>query len=48
MYSLHFSILGGKERGHGVFVVKVQPGSKAAEAGLKRGDQVGAVGVCFL
>lgn len=37
---LHFSILGGLERNHGIFVTKVQPGSKAAEAGLKRGDQV--------
>ncbi|CAL1529208.1 unnamed protein product [Lymnaea stagnalis] len=37
---LHFSILGGLERGHGIFVTKVQQGSKAFEAGLKRGDQI--------
>uniref|UniRef100_A0A2C9LIN6 Rap guanine nucleotide exchange factor 2 n=1 Tax=Biomphalaria glabrata TaxID=6526 RepID=A0A2C9LIN6_BIOGL len=37
---LHFSILGGLERGFGIFVTKVTPGSKAAEAGLKRGDQI--------
>ncbi|BFZ03443.1 hypothetical protein BsWGS_06482 [Bradybaena similaris] len=37
---LHFSILGGLERNHGIFITKVQPGSKAAEAGLKRGDQI--------
>lgn len=37
---LHFSILGGLERNHGIFIAKVQPGTKAAEAGLKRGDQV--------
>ncbi|XP_005105136.2 rap guanine nucleotide exchange factor 2 isoform X2 [Aplysia californica] len=37
---LHFSILGGVEKGHGIFVAKVQPQSKAAEAGLKRGDQI--------
>ena len=37
---LPFSILGGKERGYGIFVTKVQQGSKAADAGLKRGDQV--------
>ncbi|BFZ17836.1 hypothetical protein BsWGS_20875 [Bradybaena similaris] len=37
---LNFSILGGLERNHGIFVTKVQPGSKAAEAGLKRGDQI--------
>lgn len=37
---LCFSILGGLERGHGIYVTKVTPDSKAAEAGLKRGDQV--------
>ncbi|XP_076458916.1 rap guanine nucleotide exchange factor 2-like isoform X3 [Babylonia areolata] len=37
---LHFSILGGLERGHGIFITKVDKGSKAAEAGLKRGDQI--------
>ncbi|CAL4156065.1 unnamed protein product, partial [Meganyctiphanes norvegica] len=37
---LHFSILGGYERGFGVFISKVEPGSKAEEVGLKRGDQI--------
>ncbi|XP_064594655.1 rap guanine nucleotide exchange factor 6-like isoform X3 [Liolophura sinensis] len=37
---MHFSILGGLERGCGIFVTKVERGSKAYEAGLKRGDQI--------
>jgi Rap guanine nucleotide exchange factor 2 len=37
---LHFSILGGFERGFGIFVSKVEKGSKAEEVGLKRGDQI--------
>ncbi|XP_066987229.1 uncharacterized protein PDZ-GEF isoform X4 [Macrobrachium rosenbergii] len=37
---LHFSILGGYERGHGIFISKVEKGSKAEEVGLKRGDQI--------
>lgn len=37
---LYFSVQGGSERGFGIFVESVEPGSKAAEAGLKRGDQV--------
>lgn len=37
---LHFKLLGGSERGFGIFVEMVEEGSKAAEAGLKRGDQV--------
>ncbi|XP_069754362.1 rap guanine nucleotide exchange factor 6-like isoform X4 [Narcine bancroftii] len=37
---LYFSLLGGSERGFGIFVESVEPGSKAAEAGLKRGDQI--------
>lgn len=37
---LYFSVQGGSERGFGIFVELVEPGSKAAEAGLKRGDQV--------
>lgn len=37
---LHFSVLGGQERGCGIFISKVEKGSKAYEAGLKRGDQV--------
>ncbi|XP_021180646.2 rap guanine nucleotide exchange factor 6 isoform X2 [Fundulus heteroclitus] len=37
---LYFSVQGGSERGFGVFVESVEEGSKAAEAGLKRGDQI--------
>lgn len=37
---LSFSVQGGSERGFGIFVESVEEGSKAAEAGLKRGDQV--------
>ncbi|XP_068601140.1 rap guanine nucleotide exchange factor 6 [Brachionichthys hirsutus] len=37
---LHFSVQGGSERGFGIFVESVEVGSKAAEAGLKRGDQI--------
>ncbi|XP_057347175.1 rap guanine nucleotide exchange factor 6 isoform X7 [Manis pentadactyla] len=37
---LHFSLNGGSEKGFGIFVEGVEPGSKAAEAGLKRGDQI--------
>jgi hypothetical protein len=37
---LHFSVLGGMERNCGIFISKVERGSKASEAGLKRGDQV--------
>ncbi|XP_007473468.1 rap guanine nucleotide exchange factor 6 isoform X2 [Monodelphis domestica] len=36
---LFFSLSGGSE-GFGIFVEGVEPGSKAAEAGLKRGDQI--------
>ncbi|XP_076836928.1 LOW QUALITY PROTEIN: rap guanine nucleotide exchange factor 6 [Brachyhypopomus gauderio] len=37
---LHFSLQGGSERAFGIFVETVEQGSKAAEAGLKRGDQI--------
>ena len=37
---LHFSLMGGYERGFGIFVDRVEKTSKAAEIGLKRGDQV--------
>ncbi|XP_029030128.1 rap guanine nucleotide exchange factor 6 isoform X3 [Betta splendens] len=37
---LHFSVQGGSERGFGIFVEAVEERSKAAEAGLKRGDQI--------
>ena len=32
--------MGGYERGFGIFVDRVERDSKAAEIGLKRGDQV--------
>jgi len=38
---LRFSVLGGTERGCGLFITKVEKGSKADIVGLKRGDQVG-------
>ncbi|XP_064131452.1 rap guanine nucleotide exchange factor 6 isoform X3 [Loxodonta africana] len=37
---LHFGLNGGSEKGFGIFVEGVEPGSKAADAGLKRGDQI--------
>ncbi|GAB6028163.1 hypothetical protein CHUAL_002370 [Chamberlinius hualienensis] len=37
---LHFSILGGYERGFSIFVSKVEKNSKAEEVGLKRGDEI--------
>ena len=37
---LYFQVLGGLERGCGIFITKVEKNSKAYEAGLKRGDQV--------
>ncbi|XP_076365591.1 rap guanine nucleotide exchange factor 2-like isoform X4 [Tachypleus tridentatus] len=37
---LHFSILGGYERGFGIFISKVSKGSKAEDMGLRRGDQI--------
>ena len=37
---LRFSLMGGYERGFGVFVERVEAGSKASEVGLKRGDQI--------
>lgn len=37
---LFFSLLGGSDKGFGIFVETVEIGSKAAEAGLKRGNQI--------
>ncbi|MEE6479291.1 hypothetical protein FKM82_012201 [Ascaphus truei] len=37
---LFFTFLGGSDKGFGVFVESVEVPSKAAEAGLKRGDQI--------
>jgi hypothetical protein len=38
--SMNFSILGGKEIGHGIFISSVEADSQAERIGLKRGDQV--------
>ncbi|XP_077080719.1 rap guanine nucleotide exchange factor 6 isoform X1 [Siphateles boraxobius] len=38
--ALFFTLQGGSERGFGIFVESVAEASKAAEAGLKRGDQI--------
>ncbi|XP_006822749.1 rap guanine nucleotide exchange factor 2-like, partial [Saccoglossus kowalevskii] len=37
---LRFSVLGGYDRGCGIFISKVEKGSKAQEVGLRRGDQI--------
>ncbi|XP_063217155.1 rap guanine nucleotide exchange factor 6-like [Bacillus rossius redtenbacheri] len=37
---LQFTVLGGYERGFGIFVSKVEKRSKAEDVGLKRGDQI--------
>ncbi|XP_061102417.1 rap guanine nucleotide exchange factor 2-like isoform X2 [Conger conger] len=37
---LPFSLLGGSEKGFRIFIDSVEAGSRAAEAGLKRGDQI--------
>lgn len=37
---LPFTLIGGAERGTRLFISSVEVGSKAEEAGLKRGDQV--------
>ena len=37
---LQFAILGGFERGFGIFISRVERSTKAEEIGLKRGDQV--------
>ena len=37
---LQFTLMGGSERGFGIFLEKVERGSKASEIGLKRGDQI--------
>ncbi|MGH0159203.1 UNVERIFIED_CONTAM: hypothetical protein FKN15_036861 [Acipenser sinensis] len=41
---LPFTLLGGSEKGFGIFIDSVETGSKAAEAGIKRGDQANTVG----
>ncbi|XP_004924521.2 rap guanine nucleotide exchange factor 2 [Bombyx mandarina] len=37
---LYFTILGGYERGYGIFIFKVEKHSKAEDVGFKRGDQI--------
>jgi len=37
---LQFQIVGGYEKGFGIFISKVEHGSKAEEIGLKKGDQI--------
>ncbi|XP_051955478.1 rap guanine nucleotide exchange factor 6-like isoform X2 [Xyrauchen texanus] len=37
---LFFALQGGSDRGFGIFIESVEKASKAAEAGLKRGDQI--------
>jgi Rap guanine nucleotide exchange factor 2 len=37
---LQFNVLSSSEHGGGVFISKVEKGSKAEEVGLKRGDQI--------
>uniref|UniRef100_A0A8C9TDV7 Rap guanine nucleotide exchange factor 2 n=1 Tax=Scleropages formosus TaxID=113540 RepID=A0A8C9TDV7_SCLFO len=37
---LPFTLLGGSEKGFRIFIDSVEAGSKASEAGLKRGDQI--------
>jgi len=37
---LQFSVVGGYERGFGIFISRVDKGSKSEEIGMKRGDQI--------
>jgi Rap guanine nucleotide exchange factor 2 len=37
---LQFSVVGGYDRGFGIFISRVDKGSKAEEIGMKRGDQI--------
>lgn len=37
---LHFKIIGGYEKGGGIFVLEAEKNSKATEIGLRRGDQI--------
>lgn len=38
--SLHFKIIGGYEKGGGIFILETDRNSKACEMGLRRGDQI--------
>jgi Rap guanine nucleotide exchange factor 2 len=37
---LHFKIIGGYEKGGGIFILEADKNSKASEMGLRRGDQI--------
>lgn len=37
---LHFKIIGGYEKGGGIFILETDKNSKAADMGLRRGDQI--------
>ena len=37
---LHFKIIGGYEKGGGIFILEADKNSKATEMGLRRGDQI--------
>ena len=37
---LHFKIIGGYEKGGGIFILETDKNSKASEMGLRRGDQI--------
>lgn len=37
---LQFSVVGGYERGFGIFISRIDKGSKSEEIGMKRGDQI--------
>lgn len=37
---LHFKIIGGYEKGGGIFILEMEKNSKACEMGLRRGDQI--------
>lgn len=37
---LHFKIIGGYEKGGGIFIIEADKNSKASEMGLRRGDQI--------
>jgi Rap guanine nucleotide exchange factor 2 len=37
---LRFKVIGGYEKGGGIFIIETEKGSKASELGLRRGDQI--------
>ncbi|KAG5670991.1 hypothetical protein PVAND_001216 [Polypedilum vanderplanki] len=38
--NLHFKIIGGYEKGGGIFIFEIDKNSKASDMGLRRGDQI--------